>query len=249
MTVTFVTAFFTPKTPYRSLETYLAHFRPFAATGVPILLFLDPDVSVDVPANVRILSRRLDLSWIPEEVQLPAVRTPTKDTREYFAIQLEKLHILADAVAHTETSHLAWLDFGAFHMFCDHARSTDLLQEIAVSSFPSSRILAPGCWPPGLYDWNRVSWRFCGTFLLGHRDLFRPAYEAQTKLVRDQLPRLTWEVNVWAQMEEHFEVYLANHDDTLLSLAMVFVQRHQGVLTCSSVPSDTHPSITDRTAS
>ena len=249
MTVTFVTAFFKPKTAYRSLETYLAHFRTFAATGVPILLFLDPDLSLDVPATVRVIPTRLDLSWIPDDVQLPPHRSPTKDTREYFAIQLEKLRILADACALTDTSHLAWLDFGAFHMLRDPVRCTALLQEIATASFPSTRILAPGCWAPGTYDWSSVCWRFCGTFLLGARELFRPALEAQTALVRAQLPRITWEVNVWAQMEEHFEVYGADHDDTLLSRVMVFVQRHQGVVTCDKSPSETQPSITDRTAS
>jgi hypothetical protein len=37
-------------------------------------------------------------------------------------------------------------------------------------------------------------------------------------------------VNYWAEMEDLFEVYLADHDDSLLSRVMVFVHKHQGVL-------------------
>lgn len=250
MTVTFVTAFIRPRTSYRSLEAYVDHFRTFASSGVPICLFLDPEVSIEgLPPTVQSIPWTVDVSWIPADVQLPPTRTLTKDTCEYFAIQLEKLRVLRDATAYTHSSHLAWLDFGAFHMMRDIPRTLDCLRMIARSTFPSTRILAPGCWPPGQYDWSAVCWRFCGTFLLGHRSLFDRAVQAQQALVEAQLPRLTWEINYWAQMEEHFEVYRASHDDTLLSRVTVFVQRHHGVSTDSSCPSDTQPSITDRTAS
>lgn len=36
------------------------------------------------------------------------------------------------------------------------------------------------------------------------------------ELVYAHLPALTWEVNYWAMMEEHFERYPADHDDTML---------------------------------
>lgn len=220
----FVTAFLAPKTTYRSVERYFAEFQRLTETGVPILLFLDT-VFLDrsFPSNVRVIPTSLDMSWVPDRLCLPAHRNTEKDTVEYFCIQLSKLAYLVKAREYTDDEFLAWIDFGVFHMIRDAETCERLLRQIATSEFPKDTILAPGCWPSGEYDWNSVCWRFCGTFLLGHRDLFPSALERQTYLVNHQLPRLTWEVNYWAQMEEHFHVYMANHDDTLFSRVMVFV--------------------------
>lgn len=207
-------------------------FQHLVDTGVPILLFLDTAfVGKTFPSNVRVVPTTLDTTQIPEDVQLPTNRNVNKDTREYFCIQLQKLAYLTEARKYTEDEFLAWIDFGAFHMFRDKSQCKQWIQDIASSDFPKDKILSPGCWPPGMYDWNNVCWRFCGTFLLGHRDLFPIALENQTTLVEQQLPNLTWEVNYWAQMESCFHFYLANHDDTLLSRVMTFVQRHHGVST------------------
>ena len=226
----FVTAFLRPKTFYRSVDVYFSEFEKLATTGIPILLFLDTEfVGRSFPPNVRVVPTSLDTSWVPRDVMLPACRNENKDTVEYFCIQLMKLQFLSDARNYTQDEFLAWIDFGAFHMFKDIPCCTQMLQTIAASEFPRDRILAPGCWSAGTYDWNSVCWRFCGTFLLGHRDLFPRALERQTQLVQSQLPRLTWEVNYWAQMDDSFTVYSADHNDTLLSRVMMFVQRHQGV--------------------
>jgi hypothetical protein len=228
----FVTAFFPPKNPYRSADTYMRNFQSFAESGVPILLFLDPSCREwTFPPNVRVVITTLDTSWLPPDAQLPAHRNPVKDTAEYMCIQLSKLAYLTDARAYTTDPFLAWLDFGAFHMFKDHDACRHIIETLSTASLPTDRILAPGCWDAGTYDWNSVCWRFCGTFLIGHRDLVPAAYCRQMEIVRSQFPRLTWEVNIWAQMDELFHVYKANHDDTLLSRVMVFVHKHQGVAT------------------
>jgi hypothetical protein len=233
----FVTAFFCPKTKYRTVETYFREFESLANTGVSILLFLDPVFrDRSFPSNVRVIPTALDTSWVPENVTLPLHRNPSKDTIEYFCIQLSKLYFLCEALHYTEDRYLAWIDFGAFHMFQNKSECARILQELETGSLRTDRILAPGCWDPGMHDWNSPCWRFCGTFLMGHRDLFEAAYTRQTELVRAHLPQLSWEVNYWACMDEYFEVYKANHDDTLLSRVMVFVQRHQGVDTCDKTP-------------
>jgi hypothetical protein len=226
----FVTAFFPPKTPYRSADTYVQHFHSFAESGVPILLFLDASRNDWVfPPNVRVVFTTLDTSWLPPDVQLPAHRNPVKDTAEYMCIQLSKLYYLTEARAYTTDPFLAWLDFGAFHMFQNPDACRDIINTLSDATLPTDRILAPGCWDAGEYDRNSVCWRFCGTFLIGHRDLFPIAYHRQMEIVRSHLPHLTWEVNTWIEMDELFHVYKANHDDTLLSRVMVFVHKHQGV--------------------
>lgn len=136
---------------------------------------------------------------------------------------------MTEALRYTRDEFLMWVDFGAFHMIRDTEACIDVLQKLSSCELPRDRIIAPGCWDAGTYDWNSVCWRFCGTFFVGHRDLFIHAYVRQTDLVVSQLPKLTWEVNYWSQMDERFHVYRANHDDTLFMRVMTFVQRQPGV--------------------
>lgn len=221
----FVTAFVRPKTSYRSTEEYFTEFDRLAAVGVPILLFLDTEFADRVfPSNVQVVLTTNNMKWLPPYIELPANRNMNKDTVEYLCIQLSKLEYLDMAREFTTDPFLAWIDFAVFHMFKDKEACSEYIRTIAKSAFPKEKILAPGCWPAGQYDWNSVCWRFCGTFLLGHRDLFNGAYKEQMRLVYAQLPHLTWEVNYWAQMDHLFQFYSANHDDTLLSHAMQFVQ-------------------------
>lgn len=225
----FVTAFLRPTTAYRSVERYLAEFQTLAATGIPLLLFLDETLcDLSVPANVRVIPTSLDTSWVPPDVCLPADRNPDKDTVEYFCIQLSKLTYLTKAREYTDDPLLVWIDFSIFHIIRDPHMCGRVLRRIATSEAPHDKLLAPGCWPPGVYTWNSVAWRFCGGFLLGHRDLFPAALERQTQLVQSQLPSLTWEVNYWAQMEEHFIVYPADHDDTMITHILPFLPRRRG---------------------
>lgn len=215
--VTFVTAFIRPKTSYRSTEVYLQEFRKLENTGIPIILFLDTSMKgYTFAPNVRVMPIELDTSWLPDNPQLPANRNINKDSMDYYCIQLMKLKCLHMATDFTHTPYLAWIDFAAFHMFKDPDSCSNILRRIATSSIPHTKIIAPGCWPAGVYDWNSVCWRLCGTFLIGHRDLFKPAYERQTELVRELLPRITWEVNYWARMEDMFEIYSGDHTDELL---------------------------------
>ena len=224
MNVTFVTAFFKQANMYYSVEHYFKHFEQLANTGVQILLFLDetlqdygtelcckfPNVTVPECAT-------LDISCLPENIELPVVRNDKKDTAEYMIIQLQKLHLLSKARLYTDRPFLAWIDFGIFHVFRDKDACTQKLRDIEISLFQTEQIYSASCWPRGTYDiWNCICWRFCGGFLLGHRDLFDAAYQEQTRLVQENLPRLTWEVNYWAMMDDFFLAFPANHDDSIL---------------------------------
>lgn len=208
----FVTAFH-PLRP--DMASYLADFDRLATTGVPLLVF----TSVDLPSypNVRTVPCSFDTSWIPDEVRLPANRTPEKDTTEFLALMLLKMTYMNDALAYTDASHLAWVDFRIFHVVRDTVRVQEKLRSLASSSPSSPRLLAPGCWgPQASISLDSICWRYCGGFLLGPREAFPPAYARQTELVHQHLPRLTWEVNYWAMMDDHFQWYAADHNDSLI---------------------------------
>lgn len=225
MSVTFVTAFFGRQTMFRPVDTYFSLFDELASTGVQIVLFLDAqfkDRGIEICgkfSNVTIPEYvTLDMSFLPTNVIIPPIRNPTKDTAEYMCITLEKLHVLMKASAYTTRPFLAWIDFGIFHVLKNKDYCAIALREIERANYQTETIYSPGCWEPGDYDvWNSICWRFCGGLLLGHRDLFKPAYDEQTHLVMSNLPRLTWEVNYWALMNHRFHWYSANHDDTIVT--------------------------------
>ena len=72
--ITFVTAFFTPSTDYRTSETYFSMFDRLASTNLPIILFLDEKLIDHVERfresypNVQIYPSTLDKSWLTTEV-------------------------------------------------------------------------------------------------------------------------------------------------------------------------------------
>jgi len=214
MNVTLVTAFLRPPSGLaRPVDVYLQEFSYLASAGVPLWLYHDG--SLDLPCVEQITITRTD---VPSDPVLPSTRTPAKDTVDYFCIQAMKLELLAKAAQTCTTPYLAWVDFGVFHMLRDKAAGQETLRRIASRTYPSDKILAPGCWPAGSYGVDAVCWRFCGSFLLGHRDLFAAAYVRQQAIARSIAPKVTWEVNLWSQMDDSFRVYSADHNDSPFSI-------------------------------
>ena len=236
--VTFVTALYLPAGPmFKSVDTYFANFELLAGTGVPLILYLDARLTEkgeDLCRRFQNILRceyvTLDTSWVPSNVLLPYMRRLEKDTIEYFCIQLSKLRLLRDSTAYVKTTHIAWIDFGIYHIFKNPAAMNDCLRLIAAAEFPTNKILAPGCWGlPAEHGvarfnvWNAICWRFCGGFLVGAVGLFAAAAARQEALVMNNMPGLTWEVNYWAMMEEYFLNYRANHDDSIVANVCQFI--------------------------
>ena len=97
-----------------------------------------------------------------------------------------------------------------------------LLLRIHYGGFPKEKIYAPGCWIKDWetvlkFDrWNTIVWRFCGSFLLGSKQLFASAFAKQTMYVKKYLPLLTWEVNYWTFMDDDFIWCFCDHDESML---------------------------------
>jgi hypothetical protein len=218
-TTTFVTAFFKPATSYRNEADYFTLFNRLANTGISILLFLDTTYTDKVfPPNVRVIPIDLDTSFLPETPVLPSHMHPIKDNAQYMCIQLNKFRVMNEALAYTETPYLAWIDFGVFHMIQDENRVMKMLHTIERSTFRRDRIVSPGSKKTDLTDvWTHPVWRLFGTFWVGHRTLIPLAYIRQLSLVMENLPKLTWEVNYWAMMDEFFDIYPSGHDDSIFT--------------------------------
>lgn len=227
MSVYYITALLIPRSGdcFRPIHTYIQHFHELAESGIRIGVYLDEclrdwtDSVCKQFANVTVLEYvSVDTSFIPSDVIIPRNRNAKKDTVEYMAIQLMKLALCAKAATDSRitASHIAWIDFGIFHVIRDKAAVKRFLHDY--SPPPScNKILIPGCWDKGDYDiWEAIVWRFCGGFLVGPRDSWAPAFALQQKIVLGGLPRLTWEVNYWTRMEEVFEWYKADHNDSII---------------------------------
>jgi hypothetical protein len=217
MNVTFVTAFLLPRNgaPTRSIERYRTEFQYLADAGVPLYVYLDERCDWDIPGAERIC---IQTDWLPGNPKLPDYRNHEKDTVDYMCIQAMKLDLVARAASKCSTPYLAWIDFGVFHMMSDKVGAQEALRQIAARHYPRDKLIAPGCWPSGDYTMESVCWRFCGSFVLGHRDLWAPAYQRQMEVLRSIAPKITWEVNVWSRMDDLFYIYSADHNEALFCI-------------------------------
>jgi hypothetical protein len=231
MKMLFVTAIFLPEfgEPHKSLEIYLQHGRSLVASGVPLRVYTSPALEEVLLKDWRGMSTdhveiRVD---VPPEaywelvVRLPNGRNHIKDTAFYLSLQLSKLKFCA--LAAQASDFVAWVDFGLFHVIKDTEAGQENLRSIA-DRLPRSertRLLSPTSWAPGTYEvWHVPCWRHLGGVLMGPGAAFVRAYDMQLRLIVAGLPILTWEVNYWAMMDDEFDGYPADHDDTILSSAL-----------------------------
>jgi hypothetical protein len=222
--ITFVTAFLAGASPKHSRDDYLAWFQQLANTGVPIVLFLDPSVEwTTFPPNVRVVSATLRDTWIghnvPTDVVLPTYRSP-KDTREYMMIINAKTEFVLRASqlnAHN-TDWFAWIDFGIGHVFRDPETTFARIRSLAPPPTPCIR--TAGIWqhiPTALFD--AVCWRYAGGFFLIHSSLVSTLHDAAVASIQRNLPRFAWEVNIWADIEQHglnLGWFQADHNDSII---------------------------------
>jgi hypothetical protein len=222
--VTFVTALYLPTGPInKPVDTYFRLFERLAAVGVALIVYLDvrlflrgKELCAKFPNILRCIPCVLDRSLILRDAVLPSVRNYEKDTTDYMCIQLTKLRLMAEVAKTGVAGTLAWIDFGIYHMFKDWDRCDTLLRMVGAREDWGERILSPGYKNVFMNLFEHICWKHCGSLLIGTGDMFIRAYDRQTTLVLEYMPRLTWEVNYWAMMDDHFEIYIANHNDNIL---------------------------------
>ena len=234
MPVTYVSAIYCIPNGLRSSDFYISRFEGLLKTGIPIICYLDKQLeakgielcskysNLTIPTYVT-----LDTSWIPSTVQLPSNRKVEKDTKEYFAVQLQKAWCMVDAAKYIQTSHSAWIDAGILNQpgFDDNETVTKYLHKIAESSWPEE-IICPGAYThetlntwfaenPNEHFFDWPVWQCLGSFLLGPTHGWTLLYEKQKAIVQETLPRLGWEVNYWAKLNM-FRWYYSSHNISML---------------------------------
>ena len=240
--ITFVTAFYSPtEKQFKSTDFYFKMFEELASCNINIMLYLDDRYTdkgkelLEKYKNIRIEYKKFQLikkdilDFDDKDIILPSTINSKKDTVDYLYIQLSKLYHLAlySNNIQNQDTHIAWIDFGIFYLFKEKEMAKILLKLISKLELPKNVVLAPGSTSELLFDiykdrlFDFVTWFFCGSFMLGDINLFNQLYEEQMKIVHNNLPKLTWEVNYWAIIQQNMKdkfiiIKNCDHNDIMI---------------------------------
>lgn len=228
MDVTYVSAFYKIYDDIK--DEYLDDYIKFVEKGYTCILFLDKDLEswatkLKIYSNITVVSDKnfndlpLTVLFPKETTILAEYRNNTKDTYEYMILMNSKLHFINDALSIAKTDKLAWIDFG-INKILKH--SDDAFNRLQFVQLNDKQILIPGCYedcrPVNI---NSVHWRFCGGLFFGTKNAIIKFIELSNKVLLSLKGRLTWEVNVWALVEQEnpalFKWYKADHNDSIVS--------------------------------
>lgn len=227
MTVTFVTAFMnlydTPNAKNKTYEYRIRQFNQLNATGIRIHVFVSPEYRDDVTVTNGVIETLSieDLHLYKISPQgLPDNRAEEKDTRNFLILMNSKIEFIKRAIESTchTSSHYAWVDFNVYHVLRDPASALEL-KAIESCYLPPTCMYFPGNWSRGVV-FEHVNWRFCGGFFVGDRASMSDFYDLYVREY-PHIPKLTWEVNVWAYLEFkgwRVDWYKGNHDPTILNI-------------------------------
>jgi hypothetical protein len=217
--------------PERFYE-YLTLFYEIAASGIPIILFTDPNIAQNFnifPPSVKVIGTpletfelyRLGMSYNGE---LPNRKSDSKDTKEFLSLMNTKIEFILRASGICEDDTFIWIDFAILKIVKNKERFINKLKLVNEKSF--DKITIPGCWGMGRsFSVNEVNWRFCGGLLFIPRKHIQSFFNHSKNVLTDfcTLPiyKLTWETNVWSLVEyfackDIINWYFADHNDSIL---------------------------------
>lgn len=201
-----------------------------------IIVFCDRDTMKSLYGNPRIVPF-IDLhteSWIykaslPYADRMPRNRNETKDTFLHLCLSQMKIEFLKKAIEANpfNSTHFAWIDPHICQLFHDSKLVINYLNYLSMQTFTNAPFIAmPGCWssePNNPVDFNAVCWRFCGNFMLGDAASILNLHSLYEKLYANVLREknmMTWDVNMWAHLEDRFAPvwFKANHDDSIVKV-------------------------------
>jgi hypothetical protein len=149
---------------------------------------------------------------------------PRKNSVQYHIVQAQKIECLAQVAGQMSPDDvLCWIDFGIFHI---PGVTEEIVLDFLRRAANECAIAIPGCWDkqPN-HDDRQPNWRFCGGIVVVPHRYVR-AFDTAVKLeyIRclKQEKLLTWDVNIWARVEQRCPElpiwwYKADHDASMFS--------------------------------
>lgn len=226
--VCLVTAFFRLPDHRVSEGELFRRFDQLASGDVPIILFLDAKLAqlgfAPQHSNVRVFPLDLEVlrPFIIEDENprsLPDSCGPN-DTRDSLCFGNSKIDFMELATRVDEkSSHFAWIDFDVMKIVRD---SRAFLKDLRLLNPPTPCVLAPGPRNQDKIGVDVLSQFFHGDFLLCDRTSISELSAAHRELF-DSAPKLTWEVNIWAEINRQrvvfFDWYRTDHDDSIIDIS------------------------------
>jgi len=213
-----------------SFFKYVTLFYDLGMSGLPIVLFVDPSMVYKFRIfPIKVIGLPLEEVKMYQMAmaykgELPSVRTPSKDTKEFYALMNSKVEFVKRASVLYPCEKFMWIDFGILKIFKNSAGCIERLHELEKQTFATIKI--PGCWPPGRFvSHDTINWTYCGGFLIIPATLVDEFYGHCKGVLRDfcTMPqyKLTWETNIWAivstfAMKDTIEWFGADHNDSMI---------------------------------
>lgn len=221
------------------VQFYIKQFDTLAKNPIAIILFCDKTYYEALPPYNNVIKIHKELNEFPiyklftiDSIKLPSKRNSKKDTKEFLALMNVKMDFLKEACSVSPNKYLCWIDAGIMKI----TKETQKVCQFISSINPSIEkgMVIPGCWEKGRsVPEDEVCWRFAGGFLLIHRESFTQIYQQifQTiNLYISKYQKSTWEVNIWALMEEKYpdNIYWfkADHNDSMFFIPREYLNIH-----------------------
>jgi len=234
--ITYVSAFMKlpeERSGTKTSEFYFQQFKRLVDTGINIHLFLQSSMIslykeiIGEPKNVFLEIQEFEDLYIYKQLKnidysLPLKRTETKDTANYIIVQNSKIYFVKKAIDSNKykSNTFAWIDFGIGHV----VKNNETLKNLKNLNL-NKGLYIPGCHIQTKVNLNHVCWRFCGGFFIGDKEsleTFFNIYQQKFTELVEKTNILSWEVNVWAIFEQHYNWkpiwYFADHNDSMLNL-------------------------------
>jgi hypothetical protein len=227
----------------KSIEEFIADFNPFLKSSLRIFIFTDQE-SLTLSATNATDATNVTIQYLPAHTSglaafqqkdpiLPEHRNPTKDTLEFLQLMNAKPEFLkraADLVS-VKAKNYVWFDFGILKISKNPETFIKRLSRAAEAvEHTPGKIIIPGCISrerinvPQLF--SSPVWRFCGGIVIVPAQLIDTFHAYQNEQLKKCVERnvLTWEVNIWATIEqahpELFHWYAADHNDTIVNFPL-----------------------------
>jgi glycosyltransferase involved in cell wall biosynthesis len=229
--VLYVTAYYEVDS-FAKREELFSNFRPILNGNFCILLFTDcEDLPEEFTNNPKIKLVKVSRSDIPSfqftDPVLPEYRNKEKDSAEFLGLMNAKTEFLRRASELVDAKAYVWFDFGILKISRNHEKFVKRLGRMSESlELYPNKVIIPGCYERSKINFSNMYafpiWRFCGGLFI----VPKVCLEELINLHNEQLDRcrilntLTWEVNLFAAMEEKnselFQWYLADHNDSIV---------------------------------
>ena len=239
MSVTLVSAFISNGNRHRSTEEYITLGMELMKLPIPKVIFMEPHMidklagSYDETYTRLQSTNRTELSLSQDETKqdliMPSnLKNPNKDTLVYYRIINTKTHWVrrATKINPFDSTQFVWVDFGILHVFKgDIKRFQKSFRHIPNRVFPGVVRIA-GIWDAAQPHFangdfvNKPLWFFAGGVFGGDKEALLKFDKLCQGLLEQQLPVVTWEVNIWYQAyltnPKLFNIYQSNHDPSIL---------------------------------